>query len=147
LPHEFIERKIIPYYGGGEGYDSLFGNRTYRIIGDLLGIHRVADYDRTTKASEMFFRPFAWTHVFKIAPKRGNPKVKLIKAQIDLNTSRTRSRASGQTWSCFFTAPGYDRHLSRVLFGARETSIRRGALEQVPGLEKELAPGGVAFRT
>jgi len=71
----------------------------------------------------MLFRSLAWTNVFKIAPKRGNPKVKLIKAQIELNTLKDEIAGLRPDVVLFFTAPGYDRHLSTVLFGARETSI------------------------
>ena len=79
---------------------------------------KVADYDRTTKASEMLFRSFAWTHVFRIYPKRGNPKVKLIKAQIELNTLKDEIASLRPDVVLFF-------HRSRLRQASLESIVRR----------------------
>ena len=42
----FIEKKIIPFYSGNSGYNSLFWNRTYRIVSNLLMDQPLEDYER-----------------------------------------------------------------------------------------------------
>jgi hypothetical protein len=146
----FIEKKIIPFYSNNagyncdnRGYNSLFWNRTYRILSNLLTGHPLKSYERRADLAKTAFRSFAWTNVFKIAPKRGNPPKKLRETQFDYNTLRHEIEHLKPDVVLFFTAPGYDGILKKVL---PTISIDSKKIARVAGLGKEDF-GGIALRT
>lgn len=149
VPKEFVERKVVPYYSGGKGYSSLFWNRVYRIAADLLHDLRVSEVEikdlRKPELCRGCFDSIAWTNVFKIGGKRGNPAAKLRKPQIELNTLSEEIRIVEPDVVLFFTAPGYDRFLCKVLPNMRIDDVESG-IARISGLAG-LANGGVAIRT
>lgn len=139
----FIEKKIIPFYSNNSGYSSLFWNRTYRIVSNLLIDHPLEEYERRPDLAETAFRSFAWTNVFKIAPTRGNPPRELREIQFDDNTLRHEIGYLKPDIILFLTARGYDKILEKVLPINR---IGSETVARVVGLEKE-GFGGIALRT
>jgi hypothetical protein len=149
VPHELIERKIVPYYSGGSGYSSLFWNRIYRIVADLLHDLRISEVEmrglRKQDLCQDCFDSIAWTNVFKIGGKRGNPKAKLRKPQMLLNTLSEEIKILEPDVVFFFTAPGYDPFLRQVLPNVQIDCVEPGiaSIDNLLGLADE----GTAIRT
>ena len=149
VPHQFIQREVVPYYGGGRGYSSPFWNRTYRIVADLLHDLRVSEVTtqdlRKQDLCQNCFDSIAWTNVFKIGGKRGNPAAKLRKPQIAFNILREEIKVLEPDVVLFFTAPGYDPFLQQILPNTQIDDVEPG-IARINRLEG-LACGGVAIRT
>lgn len=145
LAGEFIEEQIIPFYSGCEKkYNSLFWNRIYHIVGSLLMEHCLEENGRCPIVAETAFRSFAWTNVFKIASKRGNPKKSLIEKQIELNTLGDEIQYLKPHVILFFTGRGYDRNIKQIL---PESHVSEGSIARVSGLQKPDGFQGIALRT
>ena len=141
---KFIEEKIIPFYSGSKGhYNSLFWNRIYRILGKLLVDQPLRSYSRYPEIAKDVFRAFAWTNVFKVTRKRGNPNKKLIDKQIEFNTLKDEIEVLLPDAILFLTSPSYDKHLKKILPG-----IHMGdePIAKISGLDS-YGYGGAALRT
>jgi hypothetical protein len=153
LPKEFIEGKIIPFYGGEKSpYKGAFWRRIYQLSGKLLMDHPVADYKRERRRSEECFRSIAWSNVFKVGALKsegGNPKKKLRDIQKEENKKEGNAFEEETTAlqpdvAIFSTGPDYDEHINGFL----DTSMEypedldpKLKVKEIEGL------GRLAFRT
>jgi hypothetical protein len=134
-PKNFIEGCVLPFYAGREGYKSLFWNRIYRILGDLLSENNISRYDRDESVSQTVFRSFAWTNVFKLAGLKGNPRKKLREPQIQSNSLPDEISYLEPDVILFFTGPSYDKYLCEIF---QEMSLAEpNSLKQVPGVREQ----------
>jgi hypothetical protein len=147
LPKEFIEREIIPFYGGENGhYNGPFWRRIYQLSGKLLMDHPVADYQRERRRSEECFRSMAWSNVFKVGALKsegGNPNKDLISIQKEENTLKEEINVLQPDVAIFSTGPSYDPHLEAIL---PKTKMRKVCPDHL-GIKEIEGLGCPAFRT
>jgi hypothetical protein len=140
LPTRFMEKEIIPFYGGESGrYHSQFWNRIYRLAGNLLLNRPVSEYRREPETSEECFRSIAWSNVFKVGAtkaKGGNPRRRLASIQKSDNTLAREIEVLQPDVVIFSTGPGYDRHLKDVLpnITLRQAGPDHLGIKEVEGL-------------
>lgn len=148
IPNEFIERKIIPHYSGCSGYYySRFWKSIYQIAGVLLDMG-TAEYCRSKQVAEHVFSSVAWTNLFKLTDRKGNPSSSLIKLQNPHNSLIEEIECLNPDIILFFTGPPYDKHLERVLPHIAEYYGPYN-IKEIYGVTRELPAGQpkVALRT
>lgn len=150
-PKNFIEEYVLPFYAGREGYNSLFWNRIYRILGTLLSDKDISKYDRDESTSQTVFCSFAWTNVFKLAGLKGNPDKKLRELQVESNSLPDEISYLEPDVILFFTGPSYDEHLRRIfpdISPAEPDSLKRaqGVSEQARVILRTYHPQCYKFR-
>ncbi len=96
---------------------------------------------------EYFYNNVAFTNLDKVARKRNNLDPALRRIHDKHYTLAEEMEVLEPRLVWFPTGPGYDRHLKKALPGFETEDLGYPGMARVHGLERLLAPGGVALRT